>query len=438
MRDLIFVSLEPWNAIWRRNQFLCAQLAVRFPEMRLLFIESPLFTLDSWKSRKRVPTFSRRLRRIEGFPNIRAFTPVKPVPNPLPGGRAFNEKNMLSQIVRASKLAGLRDPLLWLNPFDFGFVRGHLNERGLIYDITDDWELAEPEGAGRERIKTLDREMCRLADLTIVCSRALFDSREAIARQLLLLPNGVDAAHYAHLEARDRRPRGHFDAQGALCLQDDIPSSSPPAKAGLDHAKWPRPVFGYTGSLHPERIDLGFVKALARAFPRGSVLLVGPDHFAPGALAHELEGYPNVFAPGAVAYKDIPDIMAGFDVCIVPHQRSDFVESLNPIKLWEFLAAGKPIVSADVAGFRDFPHLVRLASDEAGFVVACREALQEVNACVGVASSSPCLCAARQSEAVGHSWSGRTDELLRALEAANLIAPVAAKPPAKVEVEATA
>ncbi|RYX82732.1 glycosyltransferase [bacterium] len=424
MRDLIFVSLEPWNAIWRRNQFLCAQLANRFPEMRLLFVESPLFTIDSWKSRKRVPTFARRLRRIEGFSNIRAFTPVKVLPNPLPGGRNFNERMMLAQIMRASKLVGLRDPLLWLNPFDFGFVSGCLNDRGLVYDITDDWELAEPEGPGRERIKNLDREMCRMADLTVVCSRALFDSREEIARRVLLVPNGVDAAHYANLDARDRRPHGHFDAQGNFVRDENNGIATPTApKIKVDHAKWPRPVFGYTGSLHPERIDLGLVKALSRAFPEGSVVLVGPDHFLPGELERELEGYSNIHAPGAVDYKDIPDVMAGFDVCIVPHQRSEFVESLNPIKLWEFLAAGKPIVSADVAGFRDFPHLVRLASDEAGFVEACREALQEVNACKGGDSAQPCLRAARQSEAVGHSWSGRTDELLRALEEANLIAP---------------
>lgn len=420
MRDLIFVSLEPWNAIWRRNQFLCAQLSQRFPEMRLLFVESPLFSLESWKKKKRVPTFARRLRRIEGFPNVRAFTPVKPLPNPLPGGRAFNERTMLAQIGRASKLVGLRDPLLWMNPHDLGFLCGHLNERGLVYDITDDWELAEPEGEGRERIRTLDREMCRRADLTIVCSGALFESREGIARRLLLLPNGVDAAHYEHLDSRDRRTCGHFDAQGHFCADDESLAPAP-TQSGIDHASWPRPVFGYTGSLHPERIDLELVKALSRAFPQGSVVLVGPNHFATDALQKELEGHANVFAPGAVAYKDIPDIMAGFDVCIVPHQRNEFVESLNPIKLWEFLAAGKPIVSADVAGFRDFPHLVRLSSDEAGFVAACGAALQEVNACAGNGNGTPCLCGERQREALEHSWTARTDELLSALEEAQLI-----------------
>lgn len=436
MRDLIFVSLEPWNAIWRRNQFLCAQLAGRFPEMRLLFVETPLFSLESWKNKKRVPSFARRLRRVEGFPNVRAFTPVKPLPNPLPGGRAFNERTMLAQIERASKLVGLRDPLLWMNPYDLGFLCGHLRERGLVYDITDDWELAEPEGDGRDRIRTLDRELCHRADLTVVCSRALFESRESVARRLLLVPNGVDATHYENLEARDRRARGRFDAQGHFCPDTENNAEVALPREGKNPASWARPVFGYTGSLHPERIDMGLVKALAKAFPQGSVVLVGPDHFPPGALQQELEGYANVFAPGAVAYKDIPDVMAGFDVCIVPHQRNEFVESLNPIKLWEFLAAGKPIVSADVAGFRDFPHVVRLVSDEASFVAACYAALEEVNACNGVENGTPCLCAERQREALQHSWAVRTDELLSAMEATHLIESVGSQTTIEVESEA--
>ena len=421
MRDLVFVSLEPWNAIWRRNQFLCAQLAARFPSMRLLFVERPLFAPDTWKTVKRVPTFSRRLRRIEGFPNLRAFTPVKPLPNPLPGGRTLNELSMRSQIARAAKLAGLRDPLLWLNPFDFGFLRGHLKERGVVYDITDDWELAAPDDGERARIKALDRQMCQSADLTVVCSRALYKSRQAVAKRLLLLPNGVDAAHYANLDALDRRARGHFDEAGAFCSDEEPARAPKPAQKGIDITAWPRPVLGYTGSLHPERIDVELVKALARAFPTGSVVLVGPNHFEGDSLARELKGLNNVFVPGAVAYASIPGVMAGFDVCIVPHQRSEFVESLNPIKLWEFLAAGKPIVSADVAGFRDFPALVRLAADAPSFVRACRDALQEVNACAGKSSSVSCGAKARQDEAREHSWTARTGDLLRELAQANLI-----------------
>ncbi len=424
MRDLIFVSLEPWDAIWRRNQFLCAQLATRFPDMRLLFVERLLFAPNVWRNRQRVGTFSRRFRHVEGFPNVRAFAPLKALPNPFPGGRAWNEFSILQQVKRAAHVCGLRDPLLWLNPYDFGFVVGHLGERGVVYDITDDWELAAPAGPERDRIRDLDRAMCRRADLTVVCSQALYDSRRPLARRSLLLPNGVDAAHYADLEQLDTRPRGFFDQNGTFCPLD--PTAPAPASGGpFDIALWPRPVFGYTGSLHPERNDLDLVRALARAFPSGSVMLIGPNYFRGDALARELRDFPNVHAPGAVPYSDIPRIMAGFDVCIVPHARSGFVESLNPIKLWEFLAAGKPIVSADVAGFRDFSKLVRLAGDAPAFVEACRAALQEVNACAGIVSTVTCERDARMREARGHSWRSRADDLLAAFADAALIEPPA-------------
>lgn len=421
MRDLVFVSLEPWNAIWRRNQFLCAHLAHRFPDMRLLFVESPLFLPHLVRERKRVPSFARRLKRIEEFPNIRVFTPFKPLPNPLPGGRALNEATMRAQIGRAARLVGVRDPLLWLNPFDFGFLTNSLNEYGVVYDITDDWELAAGSEEEKARIERLDREMCRRADLTVVCSRALYDSRKEVAKRLLLLPNGVDAEHYEDVESRDKRPIGTFDEQGAFHLSEGASLPAEPSKGKYDIAHWTRPVFGYTGSLHPERIDLNIVKEIACAFPQGRVVLVGPDHFGEGALAREFKEFPNVFTPGAVSYSSIPLVMAGFDVCIVPHQKSQFVESLNPIKLWEFLAAGKPIVSVDVAGFRDFPGLVRLASDAPSFVAACRDALQEVNACVGISPRVPCQREARRQVAQQHSWNARLDELLDELESTGLI-----------------
>jgi glycosyltransferase involved in cell wall biosynthesis len=142
------------------------------------------------------------------------------------------------------------------------------------------------------------------------------------------------------------------------------------------------------------------------------VVLVGPNHLTPaqrGRLA-----LPNVYMTGPVPYREIPGYMSGFDVCITPHLVSAFTESLNPIKLWEYLAAGKPIVSTAVAGFRDFPEHVRIAEAAGGakgFVAACREALAEPTG----------SAAARRREAQRHSWEARVD----AIEA--VIARVAAR-----------
>lgn len=396
LRDLIFLSLENWDEIWRRNQFVCAELARRAPRRRILFVGKSLFLPQmarhaiSSEGKGTVKTaLSRRFWRVPGLPNICVFNPLKPFPNPLPGGRLCNENYIAAQIRGAARRARIRDPLLWVNPYDSGFLTDRLGARGVVYDITDDWELAASSPSEREWIQGLDRDLCRRADLTMVCSQALFESRCAVAPHLLLLPNGVDAAHYAQIDADASSPK------------TPAPAKSP----------WPGPVFGYTGTLHSERIDLDLVLQLARAHPEGSVVLIGPHHWTGDSLAQALKTQPNLHAPGPVPYARIPEVMGHFDVCIVPHRRSEFVESLNPIKLWEYLACGKPIVATDVAGFRDFPNLVRLAPDARGFILACREALGEAKG-EALGRQTPSLCAARRAEAARHSWSSRVETML--------------------------
>ena len=439
MGDLIFLSLENWDDIWRRNQFFCAELVRRFPQSRMLFVGKPIFLplfarhLKSEPGRQHVrETLKNRFWSVPQFPQISVFNPIKLLPNPLPGARASNEAYMTAQIRGAARRARIENPLLWINPYDMGFLAGNLNERGVVYDITDDWELMASTPIARARIAAQDRFLCARADLTVVCSQALFTAREPVSRQILLVPNGVDAAHYARIDSNDAQPAGFFDQNGGFHADSDAdanadsPSESAPKTGGKS---WPRPVFGYTGTLHRERVDLEMVTQLARAHPTGSVVLVGPQHWTDDSLQRALEAHPNLHAPGPVAYRDIPDVMARFDVCIVPHQQSGFVESLNPIKLWEYLACGKPIVSTDVAGFRDYPDLVRLAPDARGFIDACRAALQEVNGARAAKMAQqpqkwpllPSRSAERRAAIAAHSWTARVDSLVERLVELNLM-----------------
>ena len=453
MRDLIFFSLENWDEVWRRNQFVCAQLARRFPDRRILFVGKPIFVPQLAKWARTAPgraqvraALRQRFWRVPELPNIRVFNPIKPLPNPAPGGRQINENWQVFQVRRAARRAGVRDPLLWINPYDCGFYIGRLGERGVVYDITDDWELAARTPQAKARIADQDRDLCARADLTVVCSPALFESRQNLAKELLLLPNGVDAAHYARIDQLDNPSPGNFNANGTFQAQAESNGAAQAESNGAAQAesngaaqaesngaaqaesngaaqaesngaaRWPRPVFGYTGTLHRERIDLDLVVQLARAHPGGSVVLVGPHNWTDDSLRGALAAQPNLHAPGPVAYRDIPTVMAHFDVCVVPHRRTQFVESLNPIKLWEYLAAGKPIVSTDVAGFRDYPQWVRLANDAPAFVEQCRAALGEIGTAQGAN-----LQRQRRAEAAAHSWGARVDQLLQKWRAMELI-----------------
>jgi glycosyltransferase involved in cell wall biosynthesis len=164
-------------------------------------------------------------------------------------------------------------------------------------------------------------------------------------------------------------------------------------------------VFGYTGTLHADRTDVDLILDLARSFPDGRIMLVGPN-FLSNRDRGRLAEVPNITVTGAVPYARVPEMMREFDICIVPHRETPFTDSLNPLKLWEYLACGKPIVSTNVAGFRDYTHLCSVASGSEAFVGACRAALHDK----GTRRSD------RIAEACRHTWGQRVDALLDALE----------------------
>lgn len=372
--DLIFVSLESWDEIWRRNQFLCAGWSKRHPQSKLLFVAPPRILPLALKKRD-LGSLRPKLETAPGYPNIFIYRPLRLIPSSVPATRKFNEWHERVQLQAVAKQLGLQNPLLWLNSHFARHMAGQMGEKGLIYDITDDWISFNQSEALRQRIAQLDAELCRLADCTIVCSQRLFDLKADIAKQLELVPNGVDAAHYAR-----------------------VTGDEPPHPITRD---WKKPVLGYTGSIHPDRVDVDLVVALAKEFTQGTIALVGPD-MLPATYREKLRAYPNVVLSGPLPYSEIPDAMRAFDVCITPHRETDFTQSLNPIKLWEYLAGGKPIVATDVAGFRDYPQLVKVASGAPAFIAACHEALRGDN-----------LRNQRQTVARSSSWEARLDHVER-------------------------
>ena len=381
MPDMIFVSLENWDEVWRRNQFFCANLVRRFPEMKLLFVALP-FDVSHELRHGRVRKLWRPMEwGVPGYPNIAVIHPLKLLPNSLTICRKANEWSARVHIRAAARRLGIRKPILWLNPHGAMHMAGRMSEKCVIYDITDDWTLQQTLPT-RERSLTekQDRALCRRADMVVVCSEALLRSRKPLCKRIALIKNGVDVKHYESVR------------------------TAPASRA------WASPVFGYTGTLHSERTDARLLIALAKAYPEGSVVLVGPDHLTDTDRQH-IRKERNVHATGPVPYARIPEVMAQFDVCIVPHLETAFIDSLNPIKLWEYLAAGKPIVSTNIAGFREYGHLCRIASGPDAFVTACGEVLVEDNALVD----------ARISEASRHTWDARVDELLSIMGEANLI-----------------
>lgn len=373
MRDLIFISLENWDGVWRRNQFLCVEWLRRFPTMRLLFVGRSRDVSHAVRKGDRTVFSQPAEQKVPDLPGLTILNPLKPLPNSISPARWINQRLMLAEIRSAAQRAGLRSPLLWINDHFAAHLAGKLGERAVIYDVTDDWALMNsiPQNE-RQRIREADAALCKAADLVVVCSEALERSRRRLSRKLARIPNGVDAERYGCVT-----PRGCDSEQGA------------------------RKTFGYVGTLHGDRLDLELVIALARRRPSDRVVLCGPNLLTE-TEALQLRAHANVELRAAVDYQRVPGLIEEFDVCILPHRCTPFTESLNPIKLWEYLASGKPVAATPVAGFRDYGHLFQLAKGEDGFLGACEKALQEDARLAGV----------RMREAARHSWKVRADDLL--------------------------
>ncbi len=377
---IIFVSLEPWDEIWRRNQFVCDGLLRKSTNTKILFVQPPFDNSYALRARKlnkmrRTPTL------VDGGygGRLKWFTPTKWLPNSLTVGRSWNEKHLLIQIKRALRDLNWTATHLWINQHEAAHLLDTKTAPRSIYDITDDWTKFSGNQSQLALITEQDATLCQSCDHVIVCSQQLFDDKATLVdpEKLHLIPNGVHVDHYEAVA--------------------DISMPVHPVAQ-----KWKKPTFGYTGTIHGDRVDVNLIASVAKSYPSATIAMVGPN-LLEQAEQQPLDLFGNIVFTGAQPYADLPDIMRAFDVCMVPHLVTPFTESLNPIKLWEYLAAGKPIVSTNVAGFRDYPDLVSVAVASDDFVSLLARAPVE----------SPDMPVLRQQAVRQHTW----DQRVAAVEA---------------------
>ena len=339
MTDLVVVSLERWDDVWRRNQHLVAGLLEADPGLRVLFVEPPADPTHDLASR-RSPSLGTSVIEVGEPAPGRLWTlrPVKWLPRRV-DPRA--DERLARAVMRAATRLGMRHPLLWIN--DPGMAG--LAERSgwpTVYDITDDWLAAARPGAELERTAANEALLLDLAREVVVCSPELA-RRKGATRPVVLIPNAVDVEAY-------RRPAPR-------------PADLPGGPAAL-----------YLGTVHADRIDVDLCDATARALgPAGTLMLVGPNLLTSDESMRLERAGARLLGPRR--RDEVVGYLQHADVLVVPHVVTGFTDSLDPIKLYEYQAVGRPVVSTPVAGFRDAadPRITVAAGD--AFVAAVVDAV---------------------------------------------------------------
>jgi glycosyltransferase involved in cell wall biosynthesis len=183
---------------------------------------------------------------------------------------------------------------------------------------------------------------------------SLYEAKRHANERVLCLPSAVDAVHFDPVGAASRREM----VDRAETLQGAVP----------------HPRLGFYGVID-ERIDLDLVQSLADADPAWHLIMVGPVvKIDPGTLPQR----PNIHWLGQQSYDVLPQLVAGWDVCLMPFALNESTRFISPTKTLEYMAAGKPVVSTaihDVISL--YGSAVHVGRDTESFLAGCRNALAE-------------------------------------------------------------
>ena len=349
MTELVVLSLEAWDEVWRRNQHLVAGLLRTDPDLRVLFVEPAADPVYAALRARVLPRSGVGLRRGPRLPEVDGdrlwlLQPTKWLPRKV-DSRA--DARLAGAVVAAAREVGFSDPVLWVNDPAGAGTLAATGWRAL-YDITDDWLLAPRTPAEHARLVADEAMLLARSVEVVVCSPALAASKAA-TRPVRLVPNAVDLAAYQRDSAR--------------------PADLPDGAVAL-----------YVGTVHTDRMDLDLLAATARALAgTASVVCVGPAPLAPTDATAVTAAGVRLLGPRPA--ETIPAYLRHADVLVVPHAVTPFTDSLDPIKRYEYQAAGRPVVATPVAGFADsgMPRLtVAARADFPAAVAAALAATLEV------------------------------------------------------------
>jgi len=378
--NIIYFGPEKWDGLWRNRHQLMSLFTQR---NRVLYVEPKIYFQTMrrkwWRGQLSLREELRQPRVTRARNNLYIYrSPAfAPIAGRFPLDRItwFLWITLLKATMR--KLA-FDEPIIWLSRPSMVNLIGAFNEKLAIYHVVDEYlSYCKDDVKAQARQQAMERQMLKKADLVIVVSANLLQAKRAFNKHTYLVPNGVDYQAYAQA----------------------VDSNEPPPS---DIDRLPKPVIGYSG-LIADRLDLDLLQHIATTHPEWSLVLMGTvdDRHCATELS-KLRQRKNVYFLGRKEIRQVPYYVNAFDVCLIPYKVNERAQNASPLKLYDYMAVGKPIVATNFPAANQFRDVVHIADSKEEFTCHIEQALSE---------KDNNLIWKRRRIAAKHTWEDRVNQL---------------------------
>jgi teichuronic acid biosynthesis glycosyltransferase TuaH len=333
---ILYFSLIDWDFIYQRPQCLAERLSSKndFIYVQPFGLRNLKFS-DTYRVFKRFQSLFKRQAVKKGL-HIKDLFFIPIIASPVTRLNSFLLRSQITSLLTPETIIWVTYP----SPLIPGILEG-MKYGALVYEMMDDYSHIHPKS--KEEIRRMEAWFVEHADLVITTSKALTEKVNKIKKGVRIrsIGNGVD-----------------YD------FVNNTPKVRPLEFQSMEK------IIGYVGTIY-DWIDFDLIDYLADKRPDLHFIFVGPIR------AKRLPLKKNIHFIGRIDYGKVPAYCNEFDVCLIPFIRGEFADTINPVKLYEYLALGKPVVSYHMRELERYADIIYLSDDKEDFLTNIEKALNE-------------------------------------------------------------
>jgi hypothetical protein len=358
--NFIYFGPEKWYGLWRNRHQLMSRFSQNNkvvyvePLMRLKKLRRSLYNKDIYWNEILKDIKTNRVTKL----NKNLYIFHSPLYTPVSNRSLLKKltlyfwKNSLKKVL--DKLC-IENPIIWISRPSCLDLVSKFDKKLIIYHVVDEYSAySNIDFENKKRIQKQEQKISEKADMIITVSKSLYDSKRALNNHTYLVPNAVDYHAFAR----------------ALNSEKQLPT---------DISCLPRPIIGYSG-LIASKLDFNLLKYMSEAHPNWSIAMVGfiKDKYCEFEIKL-LKQSKNVHFLGLKNIDKIPYYIKAFDVCIAPYKINEHSRNMSPLKIYDYLATGKPVVTTNFTASYLFKEVIKIAKSKEEFIKHVKDSLSENN-----------------------------------------------------------